>query len=307
MRTLLTLAVFSALVPACGEPCDTQLATFTPADGATPAGRTTPIRVMFTGTSENVAFDVTGPGGPINGTTTTENGVATFTPNAPYPENTEIQWSLSACDAFASGSFSTGTLETSLSSDDLAGSTYSVDLANATWVSPSNGGALISQVFGGVFLIGIQSAQSNELDCIGAAGEATAGGSWQQDPCFPTIDFDSVDFSTNPYFALHTPLLEFAVQGMSAKIHDVAITGGLTDEALTEGGFSGEVDLRDYTAALGSNGCSTIALVGLSCTACRSDDELQCIWLEAVDVDGERVGGLSLQPNENPEECSSAS
>lgn len=305
MRTFLTLATFAALLPACGAPCDAQLTTFTPADGATPAGRTTPIRVSFTGTTEEVAFEVTGPDGAIDGTTAIENGVATFTPSAAYPENAEIQWSLSACDSVASGSFTTGTLETSLSSEDLEGSTYSVNLADATWVSPPNGGALISQVFGGAFLIGVQSAQNNELDCIGAAGEATAGGSWQQDPCFPTIDFEAVDFSTNPYFALRTPLLEFAVQGMSAKIHDVAITGGLTDDALTEGGFSGEVDLRDYAAALGNDGCSTIAIVGLSCTACRSDGEEQCIWLEAVDVEGERVGGLTLQPNEEPAECSS--
>jgi hypothetical protein len=301
MRFLTALCLAAAL-SAC-TPCDAVFTTFTPVDGAGPVGRATPIRVLFDGQASAIDFEVTGPDGAIPGTVTLEEGAAVFTPDAAYPSEGEITWTAAACEGTVGGTFSTGTLEERMSPEELEGSAYSIDLAEATWVSPPNAGDMISQFFAGTFLIGVEAATETELDCIGAAGEATASGSWQQDPCYPTVDFDAVDFSSNPYFALVSDRLEFNVEGMAVIIHEVTISGGMSSEELSEGKFSGEVDMRDYTGALGDDPCSLVGLVGLTCEACLSDGEEQCIWLEAEDVGGERVGGLSIVANENPEEC----
>jgi hypothetical protein len=167
-------------------------------------------------------------------------------------------------------------------------------------VSPENGGALISQFFGGAFLIGVQSAEDGDLDCIGAAGEPTEGGGFQQDPCYETLDFEPVPFESNPYFSLEADRLEFTVGTLTAIIHGATIAGGIDGDTIIDGRFSGEADLRDYSGIT----CSTVMLAGIECTECRSDGEVSCIWLEADEVEGDEVQGLTLVPNEDPAECS---
>jgi hypothetical protein len=98
--------------------------------------------------------------------------------------------------------------------------------------------------------------------------------------------------------------MRFIVQGVEAIIHGVRISGGLTADAIVEGAFSGEVDMRDYRDLLGDDGCTSLEnYFGLSCNACRTDGEVQCLWLEAVDANGEIVPGLRVVPNPNPTEC----
>lgn len=273
-----------------------------PVDGAGPVARDEVITATMSDDPRNAEFTVTGPDGQIAGTVAITGADAVFTPDALLPADASIAWTVAVCGNSASGTFTTGTLDGASEASALDGNAYAVDLAGATWVSPPNGGALVSQFFAGALLVGVQSAGNGQLDCIGSTGQATQSGGWQQDPCFATIDFPSADFGDNPYFAIQTDLVEFSVQGMPARIHGVTLSGGITAEHVTDGQFSGEVDFREYTSI--GDGCSMIdSFLGIQCTACRSDGVAQCLWIEAHDVNGDVVPGLTVVPNENPQEC----
>jgi hypothetical protein len=296
------LIVIAGCKPAEEPVCDATIGEATPADGAGPLARDTVLHVPFTGTAAGATIHVTdADGGVVAGDIAIADGEATFTAQGgALPADAQLSWTADICSSHAEGSFSTGTLETTQDASTLPGKTYAVDLGAATWVSPPGAGDLIGQVFAGAFLIGVTAATDTELTCISAAGEATDGGSWQQDPCYETIDLDHVDFSNNPYFSLHADRMQFTVAAMDVLLHDFTLTGGLTDEAIVDGTFAGEVDFRDYSGI----DCNTVeAFLGTSCTACASDGETFCLDLVAEDVAGPRVQGLTLVPNTDPAEC----
>lgn len=290
------LAFFALVGCACPPLLDVV-----PTDGAKVA-QDASIRVSFDGKPPKTEFTVTGPDGAIDGTVTYTETEAVFTPAALLPAGATVDYTVDCCAGPQYGSFEVGAIEHASAPEDLEGNTYALDLANATWISPPSGGELISQYFGGSVLVGVEAASSTELDAIGASGQATTSGGWQQDPCFATLDFDPVDFTGNPYFDITTETVEFLVDGTTVKLHNVEISGGLTADEIVEGRFAGEVDFREIAGL--ENGCGLVTLLGISCTACSSDSEVECLWLEAEDVGGDLVDGLTLVPNENPEECS---
>jgi hypothetical protein len=277
------------------------IVSVTPADGTDPVVRDAVIRVALDGKPGDVTFSVTGPDGEIPGTVSYGAVEAVFTPTGLLPEGAEIDYAVTVCDASAYGTFTVGAIEHASPPEELDGNTYALDLAGATWVTPASGGALLEQFFDGAVLVGIEAVNDVQLDAIGASGQATTSGGWQQDPCFATIDFQPVDFTTNPYFHILAETVEFTVAPSTVTVHDVEISGGLTADEVVDGRFAGEIDFREVD--LVQNGCSMVSMLGLSCTDCTSDGEPFCLFIEAEDVEGEAIPGLSVVPNENPEEC----
>jgi len=298
---LLILAACSG--NAIEEECVATGATAVPADGAGPVGVNTALVLELDGPVDAVEFAVTDEvGAAIAGDTSISGSTATFTPDGGWPAAETVSWTADFCGNAAAGSFYVGTLDEPLDPATLEGDTFTIDLASATWVSPPGAGVLIGQFFEGVFLLGVNEVVDADMSCILAAGEETSGDSYQQDPCFPTTTFDSVDFSGNPYISLQADVLEFEVQGIAVVVREVDISGGLTEDSFVDGQFAGEVDLREYSD-FGID-CATLEqFLGVGCTACTSDGEDFCMLVEAEDVSGNRVGGLSLVENENPDEC----
>ena len=305
MRTV-PLFVLAAL--GCKEEppvCDASIVLTAPVDGAGPVARDTELVLEFEG---NLPYDFEGfaptfslstEHGSVDGSFSVEDNTIRFTPDELLPADTEVDWSADVCGESVAGSFTTGALESGVAQEDVAGSSYAIDLADATWISPEGGEELVSMAFGGAFLIGVENVSSTEIDCIGAAGEATDGGSWQQDPCYNTVDFEPMPFN-NPYFLLQSDAIEFTVADQPAILHSVSISGGLTADGIVDGAFSGEADIRDYDGF----DCDMLELyAGISCVECKSDGEVKCIWLEAVDVEGDLVDGVTVVPNEDPAEC----
>jgi hypothetical protein len=286
--------------------CDAAVLSFAPEDGTGPYALDKPLVFTIEGTASEATVTVTGPdGAEIAGEVTIGEGTVTWEPADELPEEATVSWTAQICDVTGAGTFTTGTLGSDVPPEELSDDTFAVDLANATWVQPEGGEDLVEQFFAGAFLIGIQAVTEITLDTIGASGEATASGSWQQDPCYATIDFEPVDFTTNPYFVLETDEMRFTVQGIEAIIYDVQITGGLTNDAIVDGTFQGEIDMDDYKDDLGtSDPCGMLAMyAGLECVACSWDGEEHCLFLMAEDVEGEEVPGLQLVPNDTPQEC----
>ncbi len=287
-----------ALLAGCACP---EILSVTPADGTGPVARDAVIRVALDGKPGKIEFTVTGPDGAIPGAVSLGETEAVFTPTDLLPEGADIDYSVALCDATSYGTFTVGAIEHATPPDELAGNTYALDLTNATWVTPPSGGALIEQFFGGAVLVGIEAVSATELDAIGASGQATTNGGWQQDPCFATIDFEPVDFTSNPYFNILADSVEFTVQTAVITVHNVEISGGLTSDAVVDGTFAGEIDFREVTAV--NDGCSMVGMIGLSCTDCTSDGEPFCMFIEAEDVTGEVLPGLTVVANEDPQEC----
>jgi hypothetical protein len=283
--------------------CDATVTAAWPGDGALVA-RDAAIRLEVTGTASAASFALNGEAGAIDGAVSIAGSSVTFTPTAPLPGRQTFTWSAEVCGQSAGGTFVTGSLEAAREPASLVGSTYTIDLSNATWVKPEGGGDLVEQAFGGVFLVGVQAADAVSIDAILAAGTQTESGAWQQDPCFATVDFEPSSFTENPYFFLDAERIETSSQGMPVIIRNANISGGFDVDAIVDAKFSGEVDLRDYREQFGSNGCALVeAYAGISCEACSEDGKVECILLEAEDVTADLLPGLTVVRNENPEEC----
>lgn len=295
---MLVRLVQFALLAGCACP---DIVAVTPADGTGPVARDAVIRVALDGNPGKVEFTVTGPDGEVPGTVSLGATEAVFTPTGLLPEGADIDYTVAVCDATQAGTFTVGSIEHASSPDELDGNTYALDLTNATWVTPPSGGALIAQFFDGAVLVGIEAVSDTELDAIGASGLETTDGAWQQDPCFATIDFEPVDFASNPYFHILADVVEFTVQTATIQVHDVEISGGLTADAVVDGTFAGEIDFREVDVV--QDGCSMVGMIGLSCTDCTSDGEPYCMFVEAEDVAGEVLPGLTVMPNVDPQEC----
>ncbi len=302
-RALLGAALLSACDGNKIEECTAEFASVTPADGAGPVGASTALVVTLDGTVTEATFTVaTDADEAIAGTTTVSDNTATFTPDGGWPAGATIEWSVQACESEASGSFVVGTLDEALDPTTLEGDTYTVDLTSATWVSPPGAGVLIGQFFQGVFLLGVTDVEGEDLSCLLGVGEETSGDSYQQDPCYPTVTFEDVDFSGNPYISVQAEQMEFEVQTIAVVVHNVSISGGLTADTLVDGRFQGEADLREYSE-FGIDCAQLEQFLGTPCAPCTSDGEEYCLVVEAVDVTGVRIGGLTLVENENPDEC----
>lgn len=310
MRSIaaILVAVGCAKAPADTDvgpaPCTATITSSWPADGATVARNAGP-KLAFDGeasTADVVVLDA--DGAAVAGTTTIADGEITFVPDDLLPGRATYTWTATVCDGGATGTFVTGALDEPQDPASLVDNAYAFDLGSATWTSPEGGGDLFEQAFGGVFLVGVQAADAVTLDTILSAGTETESGNWQQDPCFATVDFEPADFANNPYFGLDADTLETSAQGQPVTIHHAHLSGGLDADGIVDGRFEGEIDMRDYREQFGSDGCASLeAFLGISCVACESDGEEQCVPLAAEDVRGDLVPGLRVVPNEDPQEC----
>ncbi|NOY27867.1 MAG: Ig-like domain-containing protein [Oligoflexia bacterium] len=282
-----------------------------PADGADPVSRSASILVDFDGTlpSDAVTMTVTEDGSAVSGTVDLTDQVLRWTPDAELAAQTAVSWSLDACGATASGSFTTGDQGTLLSADDLQDATFSLDLDNATWVEPAGGDVIFGQLFGGMLLLGVQDVSDDQIDLIGGGAEVLDDGTVQQDPCIPTFDFDASSFANNPYMQVGPTTLELDFQGIAVPITDVTLSGAFlpAGDGITGGAMGAEIDARDVATSVGMSAdqlCEFIeSYTGVACVACTTDGVENCIGLQIEDIEGNRLASLHVAPNPNPQEC----
>jgi hypothetical protein len=281
-----------------------------PADGQDPVSRAAAVQLWFSGEVElgEVALELwDAEGSPVAGSVERVDGGLRFLPAAWLEADTLHRWEATVCGVEAGGGFTTGALGEAADPSALEGTTWGLALDEAEWVQPAGGGSLFGQLFSGQVLLGVQAADSAQIDLLSAVGEEVEPGWWQQDPCFETADFDPVDFLGNPYVQAGPVDMRFAVQGVDAVLRDVEIAGAVAADgsALLDGSLVAEFDARDFSS-LGSPSqvCDLLeAYVGVSCSACRSDGEESCVPVEVQEVEGARIEGLALQVNEDPSEC----
>lgn len=282
-----------------------------PEDGLDPASRGLSITVSYTGTAsaEGVVFAVKDPNGIQSlGTVTLTEGQAVWTPDELLDEDTLYTWTVSVCDATGGGSFTTGAYGDEVDPTTLSETAFSVDLAEATWLEPEGASTIFAEVFTGVMLFGVQSADDVSIDLIVTVGEVLEDGTIQQDPCFKTADFEPASFANNPYATVGPSSLVVDVQGYSVPLQDVRVSGAFLDGGLGlgEGDLTAEIDLRDLEESVGTtadNLCTYLPYLGAECEACSADGEAYCLPMWLTDIQGELVEGLTVVPNDDPAEC----
>ncbi len=281
-----------------------------PAQDQEPVSRMPQLRVEFEGElpAEAVTAQVLADGEAVPGSLSVSSGLAIWTPESPLPEQASVEWSMDLCGQEASGAFRTGTEGEQVPPDGLADQSWALDMESATWVEPAGGELIFGQVFSGILLLGVQEISDQSIDLIGGAAQEVDG-TLQQDPCVATFDFPASDFWNNPYFDVGPTVLEVEVQGLPVNIQDVRFSGAISGdgEAIADARLYGEVDARDIAPAVGASAdqlCELLtSYLGVECVECTLDLEPVCLRIEVEEISGERVAGLRVAPNPDPQEC----
>ncbi|MBT3220439.1 MAG: hypothetical protein HN348_15240, partial [Proteobacteria bacterium] len=183
----------------------------------------------------------------------------------------------------------------------LEGTTYHVDLVGADWVEPGGFAALMSLYFTVPILIGVQWADGQYIDLMGAPGEQDDNGELQQDISESTWDFPRADFTGSPYFLALTDEVVFDYVGVDIPVYDFELSATISADGSKLGGglISGLGDTRFMWSILGSDEdpnavCVLAASVGVSCQECP-DSKPYCLLMRAKDVDGTLIEGLTLK------------
>jgi hypothetical protein len=269
-------------------------------------------------------------GAPVAGTEATEsNGrVFTFDPDADLASNAGysmvIEWSPSAeGDSPFTNAFQTSSHGGAVAdSTAMAGLVYAIDLAGATFVEPPGIGPILQSQMDGFSILFTPMAESDfaggELHVMGAVGD-TDGDVVSQDVCAPTLPFTAGDdglFGTeddtpaawnNPEMVLAADALPLSIQGVTATIQDLLISGTFhPDLSNMRGGvFAGIIDTRPLVGALGSGEdeneiCDLVeSTVGVPCISCTDDgddtDEVFCLSLRAEDLSADLLEDLQIE------------
>jgi hypothetical protein len=183
----------------------------------------------------------------------------------------------------------------------LLGRTYLLDLVGADWIEPGGFGPILSTTFTTPVLLGVQYADANNMDWIGATGYVSVG-QVQQDDSYPTWDFPVTPFDGAPYFATTSARVELIIAGFALPITDFHLSGTLAADAshFAGGVLSGLGDTRYAGGAIAQPNnpaamCNLAAGIGVSCVACP-DGEPLCLQVELHDLRGTEVDGLTLVP-----------
>lgn len=299
-------------------PCD--VSTFSelwPGDALSPASRSIRIQASFSGdvlpTDEGeVTVTVTdAEGGTVDGVTTLSEGALSWQPTELLAEDAAYTWTVQVCEASGGGSFTTGTWGEHVDPAELPDTAFSLDLSNATWVQPANGGSIFSSVFDGLLLLGVEASDDASIDLIAAIGqeyEDEYGTLVQQDPCYATADFEASDFRNNPYATVGPTTLSLDIEGYTVPLQNVYVSGAFVGgTAVADATLAAELDMREAADSFGATASQLCDLLesyaGLDCIACLSDDKELCVSLELKDINGQIVDGLRVVPNEDPQEC----
>lgn len=185
--------------------------------------------------------------------------------------------------------------------ESLAGKTWQLDLANATWRKPEGLGPLLLLYFTIPVLLGVQFSDDTLVDFIGAPGMTSASGKLVQDVAAASWDFPPTPFDQAPYFDAQTDEVTFAFSGTLTPVNDFRFTGTFAADGSRIGGgvLSGLADTRNLGALNNQPDdldaiCALAALIGTACVPCP-DGGNYCLDMEVRDVVGTLVPGLSLQ------------
>ncbi|MEE2830235.1 MAG: Ig-like domain-containing protein [Myxococcota bacterium] len=332
---LLAITIPALLLAGCEEPADDDDATpertpiiveVSPTFEQTDFFFQSSLRVEFDLVPDSATVTLTdASGASVAGTQGTEsNGrVITFDPTADLTPSAgyslTVEWSPSQPEHSPfTNNFQTGAYGGEVpEQNSIIGLTYAIDLAGATFVDPPGIGPILQSQIEGFSVLLSPLQEGTDLDAgvmhiMGAIGDDD-GTNITQSNCAPTLAFtagedgvvgtadDAPASWDNPHMVLEAEELPLSIQGVTATIEDLLISGTFHPE-LTDmrgGVFAGTIDTRPLVGALGAGEseteiCDLVSkTVGVDCIECP-DGEFLCLNLRAEDLGANLVEGLVL-------------
>lgn len=191
------------------------------------------------------------------------------------------------------GTTTTTTSTTTTPTNQLIGSTYSLDISGGTWVQPPGVGALLSALVAFDLLLGIDDVQPPDLYMMGAMGSGAG-----QDMCVASFEFPvPADFSADPSFELQASQLILDLSGIPLLIEDVLIAGEFSADLsrIENVVFEGTMDLSTLDLLVGGDTCDLMATFGIACGSCPAGSADTCLVLEVNNLTANRLNGVTLQ------------
>ena len=283
-------------------PCEAELISVTPDDGAQAVGVDATIVALFSAAvaPEDASLSLTGPDGLVSGELVMiSDGLGlSFTPGAPLERDAEYTITTAVCEDEEIAAFTT--IGDPIS--DVTGYTYDVNLADVTWNSPKSASLLIGSIETSHLLFMVESVDTENdlIDLVGAAG-------WddpklEQYPCASPIDFEPAEFSTNPAFGVGPANATLVVSGYDVNVWDLGMSGTFAwdGESLLNVQITGMLDVREFT--VGSvEACDAVTFLGDKCVACPNDGVEGCLEVDATMDAAYYAPGVSVDPTLVPE------
>jgi len=325
-RTLLPLVL---LFTACSSStdtadtagaCDVTITTYPASDAASAYYRTN-IEVTLDNADPTVVIETDIPGTQ----SFSEDGLTVYyTPTSALTPNTDYSYTVHYCGGDPEIKFHTSDLGTAVTDPQasIKGSSYLLNLKDATITEPASVGALLGDQLGEVDIyVNATEVTETQITMVGAIGNPDAT-SPTQDWCSRTIDFPVADFSQSPHFIIGgTGTTTITVAGVSVDIQNLEIAGDFAADGSYFGGgtLSGTIDTRPLDVAFfdGEEGalCKTAGSLGAECQPC-GDGQNFCLSLKARDITATKadiqitpifgddcLGCAAAVPADNSETC----
>ena len=237
-------------------------------------------------------------GNDVPGTTTVQDVVVTFTPDAPLEPLTLYTATLtqspdSNCDP---ASVTWGTSEVGQPTTvDVTDTVYDLDLDSGNWVIPPGVGDLIATLIADadIEILIMPTAVKAKASFLGALGD----GDQAQELCTETIPLGGATFD-DPYFELSADALPLAVEGLNITIEDLFLSGSFAPDGTSISGavLAGAVDTRPLVPLLDPQGkdtavCDLVAGFGIPCEACSDGTGDFCLSVRVEDIVANEVVG----------------
>jgi hypothetical protein len=283
------------------EACDAVVVTLAPETGAVDVPIDAPVVATLSApvTADQVAV-VLDPA--VDGTVSLagDGRSLAWTPEARLARETAYTATVTVCESAMATSFTTVGEPTTA---PIVGRTYDVELdgRDITWVKPSVGSLLVSQLETKSLLFMVENADAESIDLLGAAGY-DVGRNVAQYPCAPPIDFATGTFASNPFFHVGPQDTSLSASGLVVPILQMEVEGRFATDAasITDITLQGLIDVRELGALLGGgDACDTLGLFGVPCVDCP-DGTTNCVELEVRDASAPWRDGLSLDASLDP-------
>lgn len=224
-------------------------------------------------------------------------------PDVPLAPSSSYALAVTDCEGLHFVPFGTSDLGMPLTDGPsaLIDAAYAIQLRDATFVTPPGLGTLIALYLDWPVLLGVQFANDDIIDLIGAQGYIAPSGTPRQLLNEPTWDYPLASFADAPYVEAEAPSVQIAASSaVTLTIDNFHLQGTFAADASRLGGaeVSGLADTRNLGPALDLGDaddavCRAAGSFGVSCIPCPDNQPL-CIAIHAVNVTGERINGVSV-------------
>ncbi len=282
------------------DTCDFDLNDQFPIDGDTDAYYRTTVEFTLGASDPTAVIALAADaGGSVAGVSAVVGNRVVFTPDASLTPGAGYTATLTWTCGTASSWFSVGEAGASLGDPaSLVGRTYALDLAAGRFLEPEGVGDLLATFLTFDLLLGVTAADAAAIQFLGALSDDSGA----QDMCTESILFpQTADFTANPYFEVASSALPIEIEGFTAVINDLLLSGAFTPsgDAIVGAVLQGSIDTRALVEPLGFTGdsavCDLVATFLVECVECSDPPGPYCLTISVDNMVANEVPGVTLE------------